>query len=803
MRSSSLPEKGAELLGRMLCVLTAVLLIFDAPMSYGQGAAQPRYPIIAGISVDGLSSGADMQTVISYSGLRVGQEVRPDDLMTAVKNLWNRRTFKDVKIERERETALGVFLVIRVSPMPRLRTVTITGNDEVSNEDINKAIDRRSGDIISPYDEYLLREAVRKLYVKEGLLFARLETKLVATDSMNFFDLELLIKEGVEFKVRSIVVEGNERYSDAEIASAFSETKTKSWYEFWASAAFDQSKFDEDKIKLAAWFRERGLMDAEILDDTVVYDEANEAVDIRLTIKEGKPVYIRSVKFTGNTIYPEALMLPRLRVEPGELYNETKFFQNLQVNEDQSDVTSLYADNGYLACRMEPEFTRVTDDSVDIVIRVVEGEQYTIRRIEISGNTKTRDKVIQRELYLRPGDYFNRSALIRSVRGLGVLNFFNPEALKPNVQPVDKTKVDVVLQVEERSTDTFNASVGFAGAFGLTGSIGITLNNFDISEPFSGGAGQVLGFQWDFGQASRLQTFQLSFTEPWLFGQPTSIGFNLFDTQQNFNFAMRRTGGQINLGRRFRWPDDYFRGDWSVAFERIVSNTNTFFSRQGTQTALTISQTISRVSFDNIIFPTAGSRFLLSTRATSGALGIGSTDFGKVGITFDIVNPLLTIGGNTRLVLFLGSEMGYVDGFRADTTIPPGELFYMGGNGLGGFAVTPLRGYRDNSFAPVTADGRRLPPGGRLQARFVTELRFALTLNPFPIYLLSFAEAGNVWSSLRTADPFGLKRSVGFGLRMLLQPIGLLGFDIGYGFDDDPATPGTRSGWQFHFQFGR
>ncbi|MFM8795530.1 MAG: BamA/TamA family outer membrane protein [Betaproteobacteria bacterium] len=168
-----------------------------------------------------------------------------------------------------------------------------------------------------------------------------------------------------------------------------------------------------------------------------------------------------------------------------------------------------------------------------------------------------------------------------------------------------------------------------------------------------------------------------------------------------------------------------------------------------------ISQTISRMSFDNMIFPTAGSRFSLSTRATAGALGIGTTDFGKVGFNFDMVNPLLTIGGNTRLVLFLGSELGYVSGFRADTTIPPGELFYMGGNGLGGFAVTPLRGYRDNSFAPVAADGRRLPPGGRMQTRFVTELRFALTLNPFPIYLLSFAEAGNVWEDLR-AEQKGL-----------------------------------------------
>jgi len=420
--------------------------------------------------------------------------------------------------------------------------------------------------------------------------------------------------------------------------------------------------------------------------------------------------------------------------------------------------------------------------------------------VEIQVNSKTKYRVIRRELFTRPGDWFNRAAIIRSVRGLGVLNYFNPEAIKPDVRPVDATSVDVVYNLEERSTDTFNASVGFAGAFGLTGSVGVTLNNFNIAEPLRGGAGQILSFQWEFGQASRLQTFQLSFSEPWLFNQPTSVGFSLFDTRQNFNIDVRRTGAQANIGRRFRFPDDFFRGDWSVSFERIQSNVASLFYRQGTNTALTLSQVISRTSYDNLIFPTSGSRFSLSTRVTTGFLGIGTTDFAKVGLNFDMINPLVSINGNPRLVMFLGSELGYVDGITNDTTIPPQEVFYMGGNGLGGFAITPLRGYPDNSIGPVSAEGTNL--GGRVQARFVAELRFALSLNPFPIYLLSFAEAGNVWSNLRTADPFGLKRSAGFGVRLLLNPIGLLGFDLGYGFDPVYAT-GERSGWRFHFQFGR
>lgn len=788
--------------GKALAVLLAILLSSVAVDAQQQQQQQQRYPIIAGISVEGLTLGEDMQTVIAYSGLRIGAEARPDDLVAAVKNLWNRRTFADVRIEKERETALGIFLVIRVVPMPRLRSLTIVGNDDVAKSEIEKAIGKVRGDIVSPYDLYVIRQSVKKLYESEGMLFARVEAELSSADSGIYNDLTVTIDEGAEYSVEAIEFEGNEVHSDDELAAAFEDTKTKAWWQFWKSNTFDLKKYAADKEKLKAWFLDNGLLDAELVDDTVIFHNDRSTVTLRLTVKEGPEVFIRSIRFAGNTVYDADILTRRLGIDTGVKYNASTFVQNLQMNADQSDVASLYMDNGYLTARMIPDFVRVSPDSVDVVINVFEGERFTVRRVEIVGNNKTRDRVIRRELFTRPGDFFSRSAMIRSIRGLGVLNYFNQEALNqpPQITPVDKTQVDLTYKVEERSTDTFNASVGFAGAFGLTGSVGVTLNNFDITQPLRGGGGQIMSFQWEFGQASRLQTFQLSFTEPWLMGQPTTVGFNLYDTRQNFNISVRRTGASLNVGRRFRFPDDYFRGDWAVSFERIESNTNSFFSRAGTNTALTLSQTFSRTSFDNIIFPTSGSRFVLSTRLTTGFLGIGTTDFAKLGFTFDMVNPLVNINNYPRLVLFLGSEMGFVDGLKSDTTIPPQELYYMGGNGLGGFAITPLRGYRDNIIGPLDATGRAL--GGRVQARFTAELRFALSLNPFPIYLLSFAEAGNVWESLRTADPFGLKRAAGVGMRLLLQPIGLLGFDLGYGFDPDPAT-GQRSGWRFHFQFGR
>lgn len=760
---------------------------------------QPRYPVVAGITVEGART-ADIETIIIVSGLRVGDEVRPDNLVSAIRNLWTRGQFKDVQVVTDRETALGVFLSIRVQENPRLRNLIIEGVDALGEDDVRKAAGRMPGDLMSDFTEYEMRSGVRKLYAKEGMHFAKITTRRMDADSAGFIDVVMNIVEGVEYYVDRIEFIGNKNLTDAELAGAFDDTKTKSWWQIWKSAKFNADKFKEDLNLLRDFFKKNGFVDAEIIHDTLLYNDVTEKVTVRVSVYEGPRVYLRNISFAGNTVYESDQLVNRLGFEPGETYNSEKFMMNLEANQDQTDVKSLYMDNGYLQAQLEPEFIRVTDDSMDVVVRVFERDRFMIRRVDITGNSKTREKVVRRELFTMPGSYFSRSAIIRSIRGLGVLNFFNPEGIKPNVIPVDNTRVDLTYAIEERSADTFNASVGFAGVVGLTGSVGITLNNFDITEPLRGGAGQIMAFQWEFGQASRLQTFQLSFTEPWLFNRPTTVGFNVFDTRQRFGIDVRRSGMHINLGRRFRWPDDFFRGDWSVGFERIESNLPSFFARPGVNTAFILSQTISRTSLDNMIFPTSGGRFSFSTRTTTGALGVGTTDMVRLGLNFDMFTPLLYVAGNPRLTLMMGNEMGYISGIRTDTTIPPNDLFYMGGNGLGGFNITPLRGYPDNGLGPQSSTGQ--PLGGRAMMRILTEIRFALSINPFPIYLLSFAEAGNLWTSFDSINPFNLKRSAGVGLRLLLNPIGLLGFDLGYGID--PLYPGgPPSGWQFHFQFGR
>ncbi len=782
------------MLSKNLKLLILILFLFHSIALIAQPGVESF--VIAGITVEG-NQFADAETIISLSGLRVGDQLTlPADnkLQSALRNLWKRKQFSDVDIVVDRVTPAGVFLIIKIHEFNRLSEIEVRNNEEIDTEDIIKAIGKVKGDIISKYDLYLFRKDIKKLYSDDGLSFAKVEVELEPTDTVLYSNIIVYVEEGIEFFVNSIKFEGNKYYDDDELTSEFDETKTKSWWEIWKSSKFDLNDFKKDLDLLKKFYQNNGFIDMEIISDSVKYNEENETVDITINLSEGSKLYIRNISFEGNTVYKEQALLRRLEFGSGDPYDLQTFEMNLRGNQEQTDALSMYANSGYLAAQFDKVEKRIGDDSVDIVINVYENDRFKIRRIDISGNTKTKDKVIRRELYTRPGDYFDRSAVIRSIRAIGVLNYFNTEALQPQVNPVDKTSVDIVYKVEERSTDTFNASIGFAGSFGLTGAVGFTFNNFSLAEPLKGGGGQILNFNWEFGQFNRLQTFSLGFTEPWLMDKPTTVGFNIFDSRYNYNYDLRRTGVSVNLGRRFKWPDDYFRGDWSLRFQsNDVGSSSGIYYRPGVNQEITIGQTISRISLNDLFFPTFGSRFSFSTNFAMEALGLGTTDYFKNEMNFEIYNPLVKVDGMDRVVLYLSSKMGYIAGIKSDTAISPIELYFMGGNGLSGFGVIPFRGYPDRSIGPRN--------GGKLMARYTAELRFGLAQGQMPIYLYGFAEAGNVWTNMKDADPFQLKRSAGIGLKMLLNPIGIIGFSYGFGFD--PILGNEKSGWQFLFDLGQ
>lgn len=769
--------------------LSKPIMCQDRPQSY----------VIAGVSVEG-NKYADESTIITLSGLHPGDNINlPGDnkLQLALKALWARKQFSDIDIIVDKITPVGVFLIIKIKEFDRLNKIILENNDKLDHADLNKVIAKTKGDIISPWDIYVIKRDIKKAYKDEGLLFAKIETEKMPTDTPYYANLRININEGASYHVSSVDFEGNKNYSNSDLAGVFDDTHTKSWWQFWRSSKFDLKEFETDKNLLRAFFKKEGYIDASIVKDTLVFDDENQTVQVKLKVFEGNKYYVRNISVEGNTIYPNELILKRIDFRKGDVYNLEKLQQNTTINEDFNDALSLYVDNGYLMASITYQDKRITEDSVDLVITVREGSRIQIRKVDIVGNTKTKDKVIRRELYTRPGDYFSRSAVMKSIRGLGVLNYFSPEALQKGfkVNPVDDSKVDLVYTVEETSTETFNASIGFAGSYGLTGSVGMSFNNFSITEPLKGGAGQVFNFQWEFGQASRYQSFSLGFTEPWLFNEPTTIGFNVFDTRYNYIWKFRQTGVAMNIGRRVRWPDDYFRLDWNVRVKQNdvgQESSSGLNYRPGKYTEITIGQTISRNSLNNLFFPTSGSKFTLTNQWAMGAVDLGSTDYFKTHIKYEFNQPLFQIEGMDRLVFYLSTEFGYLEGLKSDTNISPIELYKMGGNGLSSFGVTPLRGYDDQTVG--AADG------GKVLTKHVAELRFAISQEKMPIFVYAFAEAGNVWKNFSAVDPFSLNRSAGIGIQMMMNPIGIIGFSYGYGFDLDNND--VKPGWKFLFHLG-
>ena len=800
-------------------------------VSVGQRPKAEVYKIL-GISVEGnfTESGTESGAIIERSGLKVGNEISVpgDQIRKAILQLWALRIFSDVQIVIERQTEDGVYLLIKVKEYPRLLRYEINGADDVSDDDIKKKITLVNGQIVTPDDIKHIVDRVQQLYAEEGHLLAKIETETIAEDTTkaNKVVLKLNIDEGPSISIDKIYFTGNAAFGEGDLKDAMDDTKEKVWWHFWSKPKFDRKKFDDDKQKVLKFYRNTGYLDAEIISDSTWYSADKRKISVLTTVREGPRYTIRSITWDGVSVYKPEVLNSRLLVHTGDIFDQEKFDKSLHGGPDDPDVSSLYYDNGYLMSYIDPEIKRIACDTsqqlfvakgdsgsvrssggegcVDIVIHVYERNQFRIGKVDIKGNTKTKDNVIRRELYTRPSDYFSREKIIRSLRQLSQLNYFNPERLKPDTRIADDKTVDLAYEVEEKSSDNVNASIGYSQIWGATGMIGFTLNNFSLEEPLQGGGGQILNVQWEFGQGSRYRQFSLGFTEPWLYNTPTTLGLSFYDTRQIFIYDLQQTGVSLRLGRRLKWPDDYFRADWTVRFQNnnVIDNGGVPFYRIGKTTQYSVTQSISRNSSDSPIFPSIGSIMSLSVEMAGGPLLPGNVDYHKWLFNADWFTPLL---GSNRLVLYAGTTFGYVDGFKDDSEIPPIEYFFMGGTGFGYIATTPLRGYEERSVGPKDPNGNEV--GGRVLIKHTAELRLAVTLNPIPIYLLGFVEGGNVFENFGRANFLDLKRSYGFGARLLINPIGMIGFDYGYGVD--PATgpygrpEGTPSGWKFHFQFGR
>ncbi len=800
--------KGSSKVLRSFRVVFAVWLCLLAVVS-ARAQQRPEVFKILGITIEGARS-ADPNAIVANTGLKVGDEITIPGEQTrqAIERLHNLKLFGDVQIFIENKVQDGVYLLIRVKENARLEKIEIAGNDELSEDDINKKINLVKGQIVTLQDLSTVERLLRKQYETDGYYNAAVKSALVQvedTTGRNRVILKITIDEGAKVKVDRIRFSGNKHFDDDDLKGEMKDTDERAWWQFWASNKFDPKKYKDDKNLILSFYRKNGFRDAEIITDSLSFDATKEYLTIDMFVYEGPQYKIRNVVWEGNTVYPTDVLSERLGIRPGDLYNREKLEQNLHRNEAETDVSSLYYDVGYLMFQIDPVEERVGEDSLDLILKVKERNQFRIGRVLINGNTKTYEKVIRRELYTRPGDFFSRQAIIRSVRQLAQLNYFNPEKIKPDTRIVDEKNVDLEYTVEEKSSDTFNMSVGYSGAFGFNGGLGLTFNNFSLAEPLRGGAGQILNFDWQFGVSNYYRTLSIGFTEPWLFDTPTLFGVNFSDTRTAYYQDIHSTGVSMRVGRRLRWPDDFFRGDWSIRYQRNVYRGFDPFtfavlasdSAIGT-TQFGVTQVISRNSTDSPLFPSRGSSFSLSTEVSFGPALHTVARFHKHVFSADWYIP---VANTSRIALQLSSTFGMVFGFEEGALIPVYDYFYMGGTGLGQFAVTPLRGYEERSVGPRNARGSIT--GGKTMIKHTGELRFSLALNPIPIYALLFAEAGNTWIDHTLQDPLDLKRSAGLGIRLLVNPIGLIGFDYGYGFDDVFPFDGQPDAWKFHFQFGR
>ncbi len=822
-----------------LLFISSLFLLISTPTMLAQ-VNRVNYKIL-GITVSGNTT-ADPATVIANSGLKIGDEIEVpgDQTLDAIKRLWKLGLFNsDIKIEAEKKVGTGVFIVIKVNEHPRIEKYIFKGNDQLDEEDLDKAVTFVSGQILKPQAIYKTIREMKKLYVEEGLMNAQISTSLfefaksdttdddeitvtwqnmddnsITEKTVYDFDpdsrrdiirriknrllLIYTIEEGEEVEVTKITFVNNSKFSSADLKSELEETSEPVWWKFWSDNTFSKEDYKKDKELLKAFYNKEGYRDFEIVSDSLVYNDDESLVEVIINVYEGPQIVVRNIIWEGNTVYSDKVLSARLDFQKGDVFDLERFNQNLRFNEKQTDVSSIYQDNGYLGFNLSTKEERVTEDSVDIYIKINESQRFKVGEVNITGNTKTMDKVIRRELYTIPGDYFSRTAIFSSLQQLANLKYFNVEGLYQkgiDYKPVNDSTVNLTYSVEERSSDYLNASVGYSGSYGFSGSIGVTLTNFNIMHPFSMGGGQILNFNWQFGVGNYYQTFNIGFTEPWFMDSPTMVGFDIFDTRQRYYYDLRQTGITFRVGRRLLWPDKYFYIQGIVKYQYNNIKDGGSYYEEGEYNQFTVGATISRTDIDNPIFPSRGSKISINAELSGGPFLPGEVDYFKMQFKTDFYRRLFN---SNRLVFYAGINMGYLEELTAGTHINPFEYFFMGGNGLV-IATTPLRGYDDRTVGP-RENGRII--GGSVMTRYVTEFRVALTLDPMPIYFIAFAEAGNVYKDLKNTDFYDLKKSVGVGARILINPIGLIGFDYGYGFDRFSVDKRDPQ-WVFHFQFGQ
>ncbi|MBN1558877.1 outer membrane protein assembly factor BamA [candidate division KSB1 bacterium] len=763
------------------CTATLILLLFATCNVFAQGQTIK----VLGVSVTGNAT-TDANMIRMQSGIMVGSDLSAEGVQDAIRKLWRLNLFSDVQLLVDQQVGDGYYLTIQVQEFPRLEKVELQGNKKLKKDDIDEILNYYAGQIVSPTSISRSKAKLLEKYKEKGHLLAEIDVEQTpgTLDSSRVI-VRFIFDEGKKVQVERIRFFGNQAFNDSKLRKQLKEIKEDKW---WRSADFDREKYEEDVLKIIEFYRNEGYRDAEIVSDSLYYNDDRDDMFIDITVSEGPQYYFGDISFSGNKVFADEELAANLRFKKGDVYSKKSLDEA-----SYQHIGGLYYDLGYIFASATPReiINPENPQQLDIQFLMQEGKQAKIDEIIISGNTKTKEKVIRRELRILPGQTFNKSLLERSQREVWMLNYF--ANVEPGVKPIDAEKVNLEFKVEEKSTDTANMSAGWSERDKLIGSVGVAMANLF-------GNGQRLSFDWSFGRYYR--SFNIGFTEPWLLDTPTLAGFSFYDTKRDayyIGYKQVSTGASFRIGRRFNWPDNFFRGDWIYRIDKtelsdfnqyiIDANPNNIINEQWPLISSSVTQIFSRNSLDRPEFPTSGSEVSLTAQLTGTFLG-GNVDYHKWILRHDWFTPSFW-----KLVFYTSFQAGYMESIGINAHIPYTDYFFMGGDGLS--SSTPLRGYED----PL-ANYQIIDEGGKAMLKYTTELRIPIAPNP-TIFALIFAEAGNTWLDFRRANPFAMKRSVGIGARVFMPMIGIIGFDYGYGFDrvDDYGRPDPK--WKMHFVFGR
>lgn len=891
-------------------VLTVILLLINIPLIYGQVGlgryfqqgkeksqtvdyANPIEYEIAEIKVEGVEF-LDHNALISLSGLKVGDRVKipGDAISNAIKKLWAQGIIGDIAINIEKIEDDKVYLIIALTERPRLSKFIVEGLNKTATSEVSDKIKLIRGRVVT---DALIKNAeltVKEHFVDKGFLNTEVTIKQELDPQVqNSVLLRVVVDRNEKVKINSINFIGNEEFDDRrlekkmksthehvriavikdvfvtltslnkeKIKDFFGNTEDVSWKDlkgyindniklnFFNSSKFIRDDYEEDKDKVIAFLNSKGYRDAEIISDSI-YRYDNNAINIDIKIDEGQKYYFRNIEWTGNYVHSDKELSAVLGVEKGDVYDMELVNKRLNYNPTGRDVSALYMDNGYLFFNVQPIEVNIVGDSIDVDMRIYEGPQATINKILITGNDRTNDHVILREIRTLPGEKFSRSDLIRTQRELSTLGYFDPEqiGIKPIPNPADGT-VDIEYSLVEKPSDQIELSGGWGGYYGFVGTLGLVFNNFSVRNipkfekwrPLPVGDGQKLALRVQ-ANGKAYQNYSVSFSEPWLGGKKPnafSVSFSYANNRPYVNSSryyssyypyynsaqyedledaqIKVYSFTVGLGRRVRWPDDFFTVSNSLTYQvydmykynigyGIGNDEGT-----GSVTGISFNNTIARNSLDNPLYTRSGSSISLSTSLTppyslfddSKGSDYKFMEYHKW--MFDASYFTQIIGD---LVLNARANFGYIGSYRKETGVGPFERFWMGGSGLSGQGsfiigreIISLRGYEDNSIVPI--DNQRIQ-GGVIYNKFVFELRYPVSLNPSAtIYVLGFAEGGNTLNDYAEYNVNKLYKSAGFGARIFMPAFGLIGVDWGYGFDTLPGSS-ERSGPQFHFTIGQ